>query len=490
MRSSIPGMQRIVLLIVLAIAIAGCTMVPRYKRPAPPVAADWPSGPAFDEANWIPSTNRDASGIGWRDFFADPGLRRVIGLALDQNRDLRIAALNVEAARAQYRVQGSALIPSVGLAGSAGRQRLPSGAVASGGSGAGSGSLTYSRYGVSVGVTDYELDLFGRIRSLKQQALESYFATDEARIAARIALVAEVANQYLAERELDELLLTTHRTLDAVTAYSGLIRTSFDLGNSTELDLRSAEAQVETARADLADYTGQRARAENALVLLVGQPLPPDTGELRSFQDTDLLADVPAGLPSDLLARRPDIRSAEHVLKAANANIGAARAAFFPRIVLTGSAGFSSTDLGSLFTSDARTWSFVPQIFVPIFDQVRNKANFDLARIRKRIEIARYEQAIQAAFREVADALAGRATLRAARDAASALVVAEQRRYDLADLRYRNGADSYLAVLTAHQDLYAAQQRLIHSHYLELANRVTLYKALGGGWKEFTSSSE
>ncbi len=476
--------MKLIWLSVVPVLLASCTMIPKYQRPAAPVAAHWPQSPAYARMSQAPEGVQalPAADIGWGQFFNDPRLRALIGLALENNRDLRVAALNVEAVRAQYRIQRSALLPDVGVNGSVVRQRLPTGAVASGGSG-GSG-LTFTRYNVSLGVTGYELDLFGRIRSLKEQALENYLATDEARLGVQISLVAEVANQYLAEREVDELLDLTRKTLAAVTNSYTLIKGSFDLGNASEIDVHAAEAQVQTARANVAVYTRQRAQAENALVLLVGESWPADLPAPQPLEAQDLLANLPAGLPSDLLTRRPDILAAEHQLKAANANIGAARAAFFPRILLTGSGGFSSTDLATLFEPMSQTWTFAPQIRIPIFEETYNKANLDLAHARKRIEIARYEQAIQTAFREVADALAGRASFEDQIAAEEALVAAEQKRYDLAEVRYRNGVDNYLAVLTAQQDLYGAQQRLIQSRFLELANQVTLYKALGGGWRE------
>ena len=282
---------------------------------------------------------------------------------------------------------------------------------------------------------------------------------------------------------MDELLAATQRALDSVSAYYKLIKTSYEYGNASEIDLSSAKAQIETARANVATYSRQKAQAENALRLLVGASIPNNLPKAPSIESVGFMANTPVNLPSDLMSRRPDIRAAEHQLKAANANIGAARATFFPRILLTGSAGFSSTELEGLFAPGSRTWSFGPQLTVPIFEMAYNKANLDLTKIQKRIEIAHYQQAIETAFREVADALAGRNSFMEEIAAEQALVQAQQRRYDLADIRYRNGVDSYLAVLIAQQDLYLAQERLIQSRYFELANMVNLYKALGGGWK-------
>ncbi len=361
------------------------------------------------------------------------------------------------------------------------RQRIPAGV---------SGfnqPLEYTEYGVSAGVISYELDLFGRVRSLKAEALNRYLATKEGRRAAHIALVAEVAIQYLAERQMDEQLSVARQTLKAVEDSHGLNKRSFDNGIASELDLRSAEAQVETARANVAALTLLQAQAENALVLLVGCPLPSNLPAPRPLESQAVRAEVPEGLPSDLLQRRPDIVQAEYQLQAANANIGAARAAFFPRILLTGAAGASSLRLEDLFTGPAKAWNFSPQITVPIFDAGNNRANLDASKVSKLIEVANYEKAIQTAFREVADALAARAMIERQLAALEALVKAEQRRYDLAELRYRHGVDSYLNVLSAQQDLYNAQQNLIRSRAARLSSLVTLYKALGGGWLEHTT---
>jgi multidrug efflux system outer membrane protein len=464
----------------LCLVIAGCTMAPQYERPSSPVSPDWPAGGAYGTHGPAGPPGTVAADVAWRDFFGDARLQRLIELALGNNRDLRVAALNVEAAQSQYRIARSYLLPDVGVTGTASRQHLASGSVASGGGGG--SPTTFNRFSLTVNAAAYELDLFGRIRSLKEKALEQYLATDEARISAQISLVAAVATQYLTQRELEEDLEMTRRTLESVQAYHDLLQKSFELGNASELEVSTAEAQVQSARSNVAGLTRLLAQAENALVVLVGQSLPADLPAARTLSSQKLIADLPAGLPSDLLERRPDILAAEHALKAANANIGAARAAFFPRVLLTGSAGFSSTELASLFTPNAQTWAFVPQITVPIFENAYNQANLDLAHVEKRIEIANYEKTIQTAFREVSDALAGRQTFDIETDANEKLVEAQRRRYTLADARYRNGLDSYLSVLIAQQDLYAAELRLAQSRFAQLANLVSLYKALGGGW--------
>ena len=464
--------------------LAGCTMAPKYERPAAPVSGGWP-GAAADGARGTTEAGAGlpAAAIGWREFFGDPRLLDLIELALVSNPDLRVAVLNVEISRAQYRVQGSVLFPTINANAGGSRQRVPGDV-----SGLGR-ALTATEYHVNAGVTAYELDLFGRVRSLKDQALNRYLASSEARRSAQIALVAEVAIQYLAERQLDEQLVVLQETLKAVESSYELNQRSFENGIISELDLRTAEAQVQAARANVAILTRARSEAGNALVMLVGRPLPEDLPPARSLADQHLLTEVPAGLPSELLQRRPDILAAEYQLKAANANIGAARAAFFPRILLTAAAGKASVRLEDLFAGPQSAWSFAPQITVPIFDAGHNRANLDVAKLSKLIEVANYERAIQSAFREVADALSARATLEDQIGAQEKLVKAEQQRYDLAQMRYRHGVDSYLNVLSAQRDLYFAQQTLIQARTARLSSLITLYKALGGGWQEHTANT-
>jgi multidrug efflux system outer membrane protein len=452
----------------LAFFLCGCTLTPKYERPATPVSPTWP-------LQQLETNATAAADMDWREFFDDPRLQALIDLSLTNNRDLRIAALRVEQARAQYRIQRSYLFPSIDAGASYTRQRYP-GIVSPTGE-----TLTTGTYDISIGAS-YEVDLFGRIRSLKAQALEQYFALGETRKSAQIALISEVASQYLTTLQLQDALALARQTLDAVQNSYHLNKRSFEAGVASELDLRTADAQVQTARVNIANYEQLLSQAENALVLLVGQPLPNDLPAGRALQAQGLLTNIPAGLPSDLLIRRPDILAAEHTLKAANANIGAARAAFFPRIMLTGSAGTPSVKLSDLF-SGPYAWSFSPQITLPIFEGGRNVANLDVSQIGKQIEIAGYERAIQTAFREVADALAVRAYVDAKLAAQAALVGAQQRRFDLTNARYRQGVDSYVDVLLAQQDLYAAQQNLLQFEAARLINAVVLYRSLGGGWK-------
>ncbi|KVO07238.1 efflux transporter outer membrane subunit, partial [Burkholderia ubonensis] len=397
-----------------------------------------------------------ATDIGWREFFVDPRLQRLIEIALNNNRDLRVAVLNIAAARAQYQITRADLFPTLDAVGTGDRQRLPNALTAV------PGRNITTTYNVGLQAS-WELDLFGRIQSLKDQALAKYLATAQARKASEIALVAQVADQYLTVLSTDDLLKVTENTLKSAQASYDLTKLKFDNGTGSELDLRQAQTIVETALANQQAQARARAQAVNALVLLIGQPLPDDLPPGLPLDAQNFLTDIPAGLPSDLLTRRPDIMEAEQSLLAANANIGAARAAFFPRISLTGAFGTASPTLGGLFKAGTAAWSFAPQIAMPIFEGGANLANLDLANVQKRIEIANYEKAIQSAFREVADGLAARGTYDQQIAALQRNEHAQQRRYDLSDLRYRNGVDSYLSVLTAQTDLYAAQQTLINA---------------------------
>ena len=453
----------------LGLFLAGCTLAPKYERPGAPVSEIFPL--AGNETN-----QASAADIPWSLFFDDPRLERLIELSLRNNRDLRVAALRVEQTRAQYRIQRAGLFPALDLGASGTRQRTPETVSLTG------DARTETTYDVSVGAA-YELDLFGRVRSLKEEALQRYFAAAASRQTVEIALVSEVAVQYLTILQMQEAKALAEQTRDAVQTSFNLNQRSFQAGVASELDFTTAQAQFEAARVSVATYEQLLSQAENALVLLVGQSIPADLPPGRPLNEQRLLNDLAVGLPSDLLQRRPDIVAAEHVLQAANANIGAARAAFFPRILLTGSAGTMSASLSDLFTGASRAWSFAPQISVPIFQGGRNRANLDVAQLQKQIEVATYERAIQVAFREVADALAVRAFVDAQLEAQRRLVQAQQRRFDLTNARYRQGVDSYLAVLLAQQDLYAAQQNLIQFQAARLQNVVTLYRSLGGGWK-------
>jgi len=451
--------------------LGGCTLAPTYTRPEAPVPAAWPGGPAAGPQAVKPG--EAAADTPWRDFFVDERLRQVIDLALANNRDLRVAALNVQRTQALYRIQRAELLPSVNAGATFSKERVP-GIISQNNQPA-----TVELYNVNLGISSWELDLFGRIRGLKDAALEQYLATEQARASAQISLVSEVANTYLTLAADRENLKLAQSTLETQRSTYEMIRRRAEVGTSSDLDLREAQTRVDAARVDIARYTSQVALDENALTLLVGSPvpaglLPVELGEVAPLRD------FTPGLPSEVLQRRPDIIQAEHQLKATHANIGAARAAFFPRITLTTSIGTTSGQLSGLFMSGSETWAFVPQITVPIFD-ARTWAAYDVTKVDREIALAQYEKAIQTGFREVSDALAQRATLGDQLQAQQSLVDASSESYRLSDARYTRGIDSYLRVLDAQRSLYGAQQGLISIRLARLTNLVTLYKVLGGG---------
>ncbi len=486
-------MRRFIPALLAATMLGGCSLIPDYMRSDLPVSQAWPDGPAYQAkpAPVLSTSPASADAIGWRDFFTDPQLQRLIEISLNNNRDLRVAVLNVASAEASYRVQRSDLFPKLGLDGTGSIEGLPTN---NSGSGAILALLSNKKGGVShlynlnAGFSAYELDLFGRVRSLSAEAFEQYLGYAETRRSTQITLVSQVADAYLLLLSDRELLRITNETLDSQTRSYELTRATFVGGTATELALRQAETSVDTARVNQALYLRQVAQDENALVLLLGQPLPTDLPTGRGLEDQRLIADLPAGLPSDLLTNRPDVMAAEHNLLAANANIGAARAAFFPSISLTASGGLQSGNLGSLFTGGATTWSFAPQITLPIFTAGQNQGNLDLAKVQKNIYVAQYEKTIQTAFREVSDALAARGTYLNQIEAQQALVSAYADAYRLSDLRFRAGVDSFLPELDSQRLLYVAQQNLITLKQTQLANLITLYRALGGGWNETTTT--
>ncbi|SDS52592.1 efflux RND transporter outer membrane subunit EmhC [Pseudomonas granadensis] len=465
---------------VAAFVLSGCSLIPDYQQPEAPVAGQYPQGPAYSPAQAPAQT---AAEQGWKQFFHDPALQQLIQVALENNRDLRVAALNIDAYAAQYRIQRADLFPAVSANGAGSRQRLPARA-----SQIGEAGIT-SSYSATVGISAYELDLFGRVRSLSEQALQQYFATEEARRSTQISLVANVANAYLTWQADKELLKLTQDTLGAFEESYKLTSRSNEVGVASALDLAQSRTSVENARAQLARYTRQVAQDENSLTLLLGTGIPANLQTAKPLSD-DLLSDVPAGLPSDLLQRRPDILQAEYNLKAANANIGAARAAFFPSISLTANAGSLSPDLSGLFKGGSGTWLFQPQINLPIFNAGSLRASLDYARIQKDIGVANYEKSIQTAFQEVADGLAARQTYTEQLQAQRDFVQANQDYYRLAERRYRIGVDSNLTFLDAQRQLFSAQQALITDRLAQLTSAVNLYKALGGGWNAQTAQNE
>lgn len=453
-----------------ALLLGGCTsFIPAYQRPVAPIAPRY--APELLPAPGSVTGTTAAADIDWQDFFADPRLKRLIALSLDNNRDLRVAILNIEQARASYQVRRADELPSLGLGATLTRQSL----------GTGGGPVDVYAVGVQ---TSYEFDFFGRIKSLSQAALSQYLATEEARKTTQISLIAGVATTYLALLSDDELLRVTRDTLKTRQDSYALTKLRFDNGASSEIDLRQAEQLLETANTTLAQARRQRSLDENALVLLVGQPLPADLPAPLPLDQQPGSTDLPAGLPSELLTRRPDVLAAEQQLLAANANIGAARAAFFPQISLTATAGSASLALSGLFKGGTWAVTGTASVLQPIFDAGRNQANLDIAKVDKDIAVAQYEKAIQTAFREVSDSLAGRATLGEQQRAQAAVTRAAQVAYELTDLRYRNGASSYFDVLDAQRTLFAAQQATVQTEAQRVQNLVTLYKVLGGGWTE------
>jgi len=456
--------------------LGACTMIPEYQRPAAPIAAAYPPDPPASGAS-SPTATTPAAEIDWRRYFADERLKRLIDIALANNRDLRISVLNIEQARATWQVRRADQYPSVGAGVT--YQRSP---------GATGGLI--NTYSVGLAVTGYELDLFGRVRSLSQAALAQYLATEEGRKSTQISLIAAVATGHLALLADDELLRVTRETLATRDDSFRLTKLKFDNGAASEIDFRQAETLLEGARATYAATLRQRAQDENALVLLLGQPLPADLPAPLPLASQQVTTELPPGLPSELLTRRPDVRAAEQQLISANANIGAARAAFFPRISLTANAGSASTELDGLFKGG--TWAVTgsAQLLQPIFDAGRNRANLELSQANRDIAVAQYEKAIQTAFREVADSLAGRAALNEQLRAQLAQRNASEITYKLADLRYRNGAASYLEVLDAQRSLFTAQQATVQVQAQQAQNLVTLYKVLGGGWLEPAATTQ
>lgn len=458
--------HRLLLLLLITLPL-GCTLAPDYQRPELPVPATWSSAAATQTETSPP--------LPWQEFYLDPNLRQIITLALANNRDLRIAALRIEKTRALYQIERANLWPQLDAAAGGNIQRLPADYY-------GTGSVPILRqYSVGLGVSAYELDFFGRVRSLKEEALQEYLSTSEAQRALQIGLIAEVAGRYLslaANREALDLAAKTMK--DQGTAYD-LSQRRFDAGLTSALDLQQARTTVDVAKVDFARFTRFAVQDSNALQLLVGAEIPTELLP-NTLPDEALVLQEPApGLAAEVLLSRPDILRAEHRLQGVTAHIGAARAAFFPSITLTGAFGSGSAQLSGLFKAGSGTWSFIPQITVPIFDGGSNRAGLKAAKVEQQIAVAEYEGAIQNAFREVADALAVRDTITAQLTAQSSLADANAKIFSLSDQRYSKGVDNYLDVLIAQQSLFAAQQVLITTRLLKMTNLVTLYKVLGGG---------
>ncbi|MDQ8186250.1 efflux transporter outer membrane subunit [Pelagicoccus sp. SDUM812002] len=461
--------------IAAALSLSGCAALqPTLPQPNAQIGEQWQSGntqspPADRSLDIFGSSN--ASDVGWRNFFTDPNLEQLIELSLENNRDLRAAALNVQRARAQYRIQRSDRLPSVN--GTAAMTRT-----------GGDALPETEQYEANLGIASYEIDLFGRAKNLSDAALQNYFATEEAQRSVQLSLIAEVANAYLTLSSDLELQRIAQATLETYREQFDISSSGYELGSVSSLELSQVETLLASARADLALYSGQIAQDTSALSLLVGRPvtsdLLPDSFDLQ----VSGLAPLSAGVPSETLFRRPDLQRMEHQLRAANANLAAARAAFFPSISLTGTVGSLSGELSDLFEDNTGTWSFIPQIRVPIFQAGKLRANRDVAKIDREITLATYEKTIQTGFKEVSDALTFSSTLAQRRQAIEALVEAASKTQSLSEKRYQAGRDSYLTLLDSQRTLYSARQALVQSLLREQSNRIELYKVLGGGWNE------
>lgn len=477
--------QNLVAAAAAAALLCACTLQPPYRRPSSGAGELWPTGSAYAQQP-AASGKVPAADVGWQEFFSDPQLRELIGIALQNNRDLRVAALNIEAAQAQYRVQRSALFPSISASGSDTVEHLPPGVGVGGAFNAAPGGVTFRTYSAGLGFASYILDVFGRIRSLSRAALEQYLAQIETRKSVQISLVAEVADDYLGYLSDRSLLALAQQTYGSQKASLDLTQQSFNAGVGTALDLAQAQQTVYTAQANIAQFTRQVAQDLNALQLVLGASLPADLDQAPGLNGEHFLEALPAGLPSDLLTRRPDIVAAENKLKAANANIGAARAAFFPSISLTGSLGTASSQLSGLLGHGSQEWTFEPSISLPIFAGGENVANLNLAQVEKNVAIAQYQETIQTAFKDVSNALAARGTFDQQIVAEEHLVDAANMAYQLSLQLFRQGVANFLSVLESQVTSYQAQQTLIAIRLARLQNLVALYTALGGGWNAQT----
>lgn len=464
--------------LLMPLVLAACSLEPDYHRPVAPVSGAWSYAKAADK-----TATTSADHLGWRAFFVDPRLVALIDSALKNNRDLKIAALTVQQSQAALQGVQSSLLPHISGTANTTWEGLP----------ASPNPLSVGKTtGVShyitagVGFTAYELDLFGQEQSQTHQALQLYLGSEQTARSVQISLVAQVAIAYVTLQSDQELLKLTADTLDSQQKSYDLVKATVANGTGTALSLAQAETQVATAKANLAQYTRQVAQDENALTLLLGEPIPADLPEVMPFLSATLMTDLPAGVPSEVLTRRPDVLAAENALKAANANIGAARAAFYPSITLTAQTGLASKQLNQLLTGPAGTWTVSPQLNIPIFNYGQNQAALDSAKIATSIQVATYEKTLQTAFHEVADALAGRATYVDQLAAQKQLVAASSDSYRLSDVRFHAGVDTYLSTLDSQRSLYAAQQNLIVLERAQLSNLITLYKALGGGWAPVT----
>ncbi|KAB8061097.1 efflux transporter outer membrane subunit [Janthinobacterium violaceinigrum] len=460
-------MRSIFIMPLAALALSACSLTPPLVKPAPPIPASYHAGEAAAPAGMAGT----AADLGWRQMLLDARLQRLVSLALENNRDLRVASLNVEAVRAQYQIQDAGRYPAIGANAGGVRQRAADG-------------VTQKQFTAGIAMSAFEIDLFGRLASLSDAAFARYLATEQGQRAAHMALIGGVADAYLEQRLAEEQLALARQTLADWRQALVLTQRLHGAQQGSGLDVAQAQGQAATAEADVQARERASALARNNLELLLGAPLPADLPAGRALDGQPVLTQLPPGLPSDLLARRPDIVQAEYALVAANAEIGAARAAFFPRLSLTASLGFASPELGDLFRGSARSWSFAPQVTQPLFQGGQLRAELQLSRLRKDVAVLQYEQAIQAAFREVRDGLAGSATYAQQIAAQQRVVAAAQQRQRLSQLRYDAGQDSRLELLDAQRQSYAAQQALLDARRDQFKSAVALYKALGGGLEE------
>jgi len=466
-------------LVVMALsgAVLGCSLAPTYERPVITIAKHYPKGEAYQQTAQSDTSLYYLADIDRREFFKDPLLQQLIDSARANNHDLKIAAMNVEALEAQYRIRRSERLPKLNMGIDATVQKLPS-------------EMAYNRRAYQLGLSSiaWELDLWGRLRNLSDQALQNYLAAEETQIAVQMSLVSAVARTFLTYRANQGLLNLSRATVKVQQQSYDLTKALVQNGSATNFDLSLVEMALRSAQADQSRFLRSVAQDRNALILLMGAPLPESLSlqldQLNPLPDQMLSQHISAGLPSDLLIRRPDIRGAEHKLQASNANIGVARAAFFPSIQLTGSVGTASSSLDNLFSAGTGMWTFTPKITLPIFNAGANKANLERAQVLKRIEIVNYNKVIQTAFREVSDHLASKATLDEQIKAQKQNVVASENAYRLAKLRFKAGVDNYFVVLDLEKTLYASQQQFIQMHLEQLNNDINLYKALGGGWSD------
>jgi multidrug efflux system outer membrane protein len=466
--------RRLLFLLGILMVIGGCSLAPAYTRPDAPIPTVWPTGPAYQDQQPT-GTAPHAPDLAWREFFVDEGLQSVIQTALDNNRDLRLAALNVQRARAVYGIQRAALFPALDATANGSKKRVPADISSTG------ERHTSEQYDINLGVYAWEIDFFGRLSSLRDQALEAFLATEEARRSAQILLISAVGDAYLTLAADREALQLTQRTFEAQQDTFNLVKRRYDVGLATELDLNFAQTQVDIARRDMTRYTQRVAQDENALNFLVGNPSSLSTGSLpEHLAGVKPFKAIEAGISSEVLLRRPDILQAEHELKAANANIGAARASLFPRISLTSSVGTASAELSGLFEAGSGTWLFAPQVVMPVFD-ARLWSALEVTKAEQEIALVQYEKAIQTAFREAADTLAVQGTVDEELAAQESLVRATAKTYRLSEARYLEGIDNYLGVLVAQRSLFAAQQGLVALNLIKRANQVRLYAVLGGG---------